>query len=390
MSLEGTIRDLGLQEIGQLLALGRKSGVLQVHSRLRATRAWIRFVDGAMVDAGRGGVLPEGEATDAARAGDRRTVEEAVQDVLAWREGSFGFTPAITRGAGQSAVRIPADAMLVESARREEVWQRIRDRVPSADAIPSFVDVEPKALPLLRLVPLQWEVLTQVDGSRDLQTLARLLQRDLIEVAEVVHGLVETGLLTVRDGALALRPTPLGMPAVLEPLPLDSPSGTTPSSPPPPMLESLGAADEEADPDADDLWIPGTAELAPFLGDAEAPVFDPRREGLVTRHGTPVVSAAPAPPVPDADTAAITRPASPAVASAPVEPSTTGSWPAEVSGALRAAGDAAARRGDFGVALACWTRYLDAFPSAPDADRVREAAALVTRLTALLDPPAAR
>lgn len=349
MSLEGTIRDLGLQEVGQLLSLSRKSGVLVVRSRLRAMRGWMRFVDGAMVDAALGDPLPEGTATADSAAGERRRVEEIVLDLLAWREGSFAFVPAATPGAGACRVRIPTDAMLVESAHREDAWSRLRDRVPSADAIPSFVDVEPKALPLLHLVPQEWEVLTRVDGERDLRTLASLLQRDVVEVAEIVHGLVGTGLLTVRDGALPLRPTPLVSPAIQA--------------------------------EVDDLWIPGTVEMAVFANDADDVVFDPMRAGLLNAAGMPHAFEQAPPMV----SATVTPPASAPVASAPPEPSShEDRQEAILALPLRTQGDEAARRGDFETALACWSRYLRAHERAPDADRVREALGLTARLHALL------
>jgi len=351
MSLEGTIRDLGLQEVGQLLSLSRKSGVLVVRSRLRAMRGWMRFVDGAIVDAGLGDPLPDGTATAASAGGERPAVEEVVLDLLAWREGSFAFGAASQPGAGPCRVRIPTDAMLVESARREDAWSRLRDRVPSADAVPSFVDVEPKALPLLHLVPQEWEVLTRVDGERDLRTLAGLLQRDVVEVAEIVHGLVGTGLLTVRDASLSLRPTPLVSAAIQA--------------------------------EADDLWIPATTEMAVFAMDADDVVFDPMQAGLLNAAGMP--HALEAAHGPDAST--VTAPAPAPVASTPSEPSShEDHHEAILAFQLRAQGDEAARRGDFEVALACWSRYLRTHERAPDADRVREAVGLAARLHALLSP----
>lgn len=390
MSLEGTIRDLGLQEIGQLLSLGRKSGLLAVTSALRGARAWLRFVDGALVDAGEDEAPPEGDATPAAVAGDRSAVEETVLEVLEWREGSFAFTPATQRGSGASRVRIPTDAMLVESARREDLWSRLRDRVPSARAVPAFVDVEPKALPLLHLVPAEWEVLTRVDGERDLRTLATLLGRDVVEVAGIVHGLVGTGLLTVRDGS-----APLG--AVVRDAGPAAPSAAsltppvtrlaTPSLPPrvAPLTTPAGSLLEAEpsglpDPD-DDLWIPTPSELAGLGGD-ETVADDPHRG-----TGDPFVGA---------DGRVVTWPAHAHVASHPLGPSSHDGRPLDVTGAAdlassgahdwREAGDAAARRGDFETALDCWTRHLRAHERAPDADRVREAIGLAARLHALLHP----
>nr|MCU0616717.1 hypothetical protein [Gemmatimonadaceae bacterium] len=265
-----------------------------------------------------------------------------------------------------------------------------RDRVPSSRAVPSFVDVEPKSLPLLHLVPTEWEVLTRVDGERDLRTLAGLLGRDVMEVAEIVHGLVGTGLLTVRDGGLPVATpvrsvaTAASLPAIREPIAIPTPASLPAVSP-----TALAAHIEEradAEDDDDDLWIPTPGELAGFGAVGDDEVFDPQRAGLfgTTPSGSLLASDAPV----------ITRPAPVRVASPPLEPSSHvgrpdgalggSSDPAPLAAEWREAGHAAARRGDFVTALDCWTRYLRAHERAPDADRVREAIGLAARLHALL------
>ncbi len=388
MSLEGTIRDLGLHEVGQLLSLSRKSGTLAVSSLLRGRSAWIRFADGAMVDAGVDAAPSPGEATASAAAADRAAIEEVVLDVLAWREGRFVFAPEASGAASASRVRIPTDAMLVESARRDDAWQQLADRVPHADVVPSFVDVEPKSLPLLRLVPQEWEVLTRVDGQRSLRTLAQLLRRDVLEVAGIVHGLIGTGLLTVRDGSVQLRATAPGSgdSAPLEAIELPAPrvAGRAP--------DTRAGGDE--------LWVPATAEMAVFdseLDDADDLVFDPMRAGLLTPHGSPRVEASIRPSSPHLiahPASAVTLPASSHVASGHLEPSSPESRiHAETSPsvellALLEQGDEAARRGDFESALTYWSQFLRNPGASGEADRVREAIGLAARLQALLYPAA--
>jgi len=386
MSLEGTIRDLGLHEVGQLLSLSRKSGTLAVSSLLRGCSAWIRFADGAMVDAGVDTPLSPGEATAAATAGTRAAIEAVVLDVLAWREGRFVFRPEANGAASASRVRIPTDAMLVESARRDDAWQQIADRVTHADVVPSFVDVEPKALPLLRLVPQEWEVLTRVDGQRSLRTLAQLLRRDVLEVAGIVHGLIGTGLLTVPDGSVLRRvttPENSGLPTLADiELPAPRVAGRVP----------------EGRAEAEELWVPATAEMAVFDSDhddSDDVVFDPLRAGLLTPHGSPRVALTGFPPTSSSfinSASTVTPPASWHVASGPMEPSSPESrihnetlrpiYPLP----LLAQGDEAARRGDFESALTCWSQFLRQPGSNGDADRVREAIGLTARLQALLYP----
>ena len=54
MALEGTLKDLHVQDVFQLLDLGRKSGTLRITSELRQTAATICFDRGGVVAAALG------------------------------------------------------------------------------------------------------------------------------------------------------------------------------------------------------------------------------------------------------------------------------------------------------------------------------------------------
>lgn len=356
MSLEGRLRDLSLTEVLQLLALGRKSGTLYCHAPLQGRHAHLVFDQGAIVDASV--AMAMDTPTDRRpnrRAEDSRAVEDAVLDVLLWRDGTFRFA-AGDGAAMRSGVRLAVEPILMEGAQRAEVWGRIEARVPHARVIPAFMDIEPQQLPLLRLSPPQWEILTRVDGQRDLMALATAMQRDLTEVAELVHDLIGAGLLTLREGQAAPRrnPTPPAVPALVEPaepLPLAS-------------VPDDRALDEDEPEDS---------------------LFDPITIGLF---------ASPATVAPDRGWHPDTTPGattSPAVALAPVEPSLpreqVGAVAPELHGpTLCRQGDDLARQGDLVGALAYWNAALRAPVPVVDAERIREAAALATRLHALLHP----
>ncbi|MEQ1693583.1 MAG: DUF4388 domain-containing protein, partial [Gemmatimonas sp.] len=201
MSLEGRLRELGLPEVLQLLALSRKTGTVHLRAQLQGRAAFVRLTQGAIVDAATwrlgdadGAVDPPGLATSPAAV---RAVEACVLDLLSWRDGDFRFTPLESSPPG-SPVRLTVEVLLVDAAQRAEGWARIADRIAHAHVVPAFVDVEPQQLPLLRLVPQEWEILTRVDGNRDLAELASVLGRELLDVGEIVHGLIGAGLLTLR------------------------------------------------------------------------------------------------------------------------------------------------------------------------------------------------
>ncbi len=377
MALEGRLRDLALTEVLQLLALGRKTGVLHCHAPLQGRRAQIAFDGGVIIDAD---VASADRINDLAaprrRDSDRAGMEAAVQDVLLWRDGTFRFAPG-ERPIHPSSVRLAVEPMLMEAAMRAEVWQRIESRVPHARVIPAFVDVEPQQLPLLRLTPPQWDILTRVDGQRDLMALGTAMHRDVTEVAQLVYDLIGAGILTLREGQAAPRknPTPPAVAAV--------PTVQPPSTPP--MAMTPADAPRVTPPD---LWIPSgthTAVPGPPGEHDEDSLFDPIAHGVLTAEGFPLAE-------PSWHSTPV---GSGPVALAPVEPSIAGEEPSPgvatvadtgIARELCQRGDDMARAGDLVGAMAHWNAALRAPDPLPNAERVREAVALAARLHALLFP----
>lgn len=337
MSLEGNLRDLALVEVCQLLAHTRKTGELRLSAPLAGLHAIISFDGGAIVDANIVGPLlaasSEASPLDAAQH-----IESSTLEVLGWSEGTFRFVPA-DKGErmAHTGVRINTEMILIESARRSAEWARLSDRIPNARAVPAFAEVEPRQLPLLNLTPQQWEVLTGVDGQRDLSTLARALGRDLLEVAEIVHGLLGTGLLRLVETVRTLR---------------------TQATPP--------SSQAEPEDDGMDLWVPTDNELliAQYSDTRGDEIFDPVRVGVITPDGLP-------------------RLRTPVAPRAQVNARPTPSVNAAVQ-SLREQGDAFARRGDLPSALKLWYNALDQSERAEDVAHAREAIALAARLHELL------
>ena len=394
MSLEGRLRELGLPEVLQLLGLSRKTGTLRLRAQVQGRAAFVRLTGGAVVDAAQWrladvpeGVEAVGLATSASAA---RAVEGCVLDLLTWRDGDFRFTP--DDGAPvPSPVRIAVDMLLVASAQQAESWERLGDRIPHAHVVPAFVDVEPQQLPLLRLVPQEWEILTRVDGNRDLTELAVVLGRELLDVAEIVHGLIGSGLLALREAERAPRrnPTP----------PTGAPLHEGTSTPPAAASAAIAPAPAPAPVPATrstDLWIPDREPAGDSRDDPtsdEDTLFDPVELGVFTADGLPRRRTAPhgAGAIPPSRETTAPELVAPTLAETSVQRGEA-TWPLEGMDAptLCLHGDVAARRGDLAGALAFWSAALRSEASLADADRIREAIALAARLHALLHPAARR
>jgi Domain of unknown function (DUF4388)/Tetratricopeptide repeat len=240
VALEGPLKDLHIQDVFQLLDLGRKSGVLRVTSELRQTAATVCFDRGGVVAASLGSdpqpigsrLVRVGKITaeqlhesramqnggDGRRLGDilvgmgaisrreldrqlKGQIEEAVFDLLGWTEGYFRFEEGSPcQAAVEAPVRSPTEALLMEGARRLDEWSRIGSTVSHLGLVPRLPDQNGAGAPL-DLIPFEWEVLAAVDGRRDLHDLAEVLGRSEFEVARTVYGLTASGVVVLGDPA---------------------------------------------------------------------------------------------------------------------------------------------------------------------------------------------
>jgi hypothetical protein len=379
MSLEGRLRELALPEVLQLLGLSRKSGRLELRAQLQGRAAFICLASGAVVDAGQWRVDDaQGDQRTALETPHATRVQACVLDLLTWRDGEFRFVPDDEPRMG-SSVRLSVDMLLVEAAQHAERWERVAGRIAHAHVVPAYVDMEPQQLPLLRLVPQEWEILTRVDGRRDLAELAEVLGRDVVDVADIVHGLMESGLLTLREAEIVPRrhaTPPTG--AVMQ---VESEWRASPS------FAATTSESRHAGPPRD-LWVPSDDDIADHEADGgdDDTIFDPIALGVQTPDGMPRRRTAPR---------AMSAIGSVTVRVAPTvtdESLARGEahWPTPGMDAstLCSHGDDAARRGDLAGALSLWSAALRSELAPADADRIREAIALAARLHALLHPAA--
>jgi hypothetical protein len=256
VAIEGPLKELGLHDVFQLLDLSRKTGVLRVSSPLRRNQGTVYFDRGAVVAAEirsnphplgdlllRAGKVTEGdlglarqvqERGDSRRLGDilveqgaitrreleqqvRLQVEEVVFEVMGWREGHCSFVEGPLAGLRADAlVRIPTEALLMEAARRIDEWSRIERQIAHLGVVPSLSPDDDRPEAALDLLPDEWEVLAQIDGTRDLRTIAGVLGRSEFEVAKVVFGLYSSAVVQLHDPKAASPDAGPGMDDALD------------------------------------------------------------------------------------------------------------------------------------------------------------------------------
>ena len=239
MAIEGPLKELGIHDVFQLLDVSRKTGVLRITSKIRHNQGTVYFDGGAfvyadiqsnphrlgdlLVRAGKIGDADLNRAQDMQQGGDQRRlgeilvdigsisgrelerqvrqqVEEVVFEMMSWREGYFSFVegplPAV---GGDSTVRLPTEALLMEGARRIDEWSRIESKIPHLDVVPSLPPADEANEGVLDLLPREWEVLAAIDGERSIRTIATQLGQSEFEVAKIMFGLSTAGTVTLNE-----------------------------------------------------------------------------------------------------------------------------------------------------------------------------------------------
>jgi tetratricopeptide (TPR) repeat protein len=230
MAIEGQLEDVGLADICQLLAMGRKTGCLTVTDR--SSFGYIYFDGGRVVYANvlhrpdrlgellvRNGVITRDDLSAAmeqqAREPGRRLgrilvdrgslteeelvhyitiqIAEAVYHLFAWERGSFHFDPdELPQEEGIVPVSINAESLLLEGARRVDEWSYIQKKLPSLDLI-FALERDPRGEEGVELTPEQEKILPFLDGTRSVQEL--VVESGLVEfdTAKAVYGLLQAG-----------------------------------------------------------------------------------------------------------------------------------------------------------------------------------------------------
>jgi hypothetical protein len=196
MAFQGSLAELHLPDIIQLISVSGKSGVFHL-------------LDGSH----RGQIyLHEGKIVHAEL--------EAVYALAIWSQGDFRFEP----GASTELRTISKSNtnLLMEAARRLDEWRVLSKKIPSTDLIPEFVTQENRD-GQINLNTSEWLILSKIDGRRNIKAIASASGLSVFDAAKILYGLIATSLIRLRDpgsGAPAAAQAPAAQrPAAAPPAP---------------------------------------------------------------------------------------------------------------------------------------------------------------------------
>jgi tetratricopeptide (TPR) repeat protein len=230
MAIEGSLADVSLADICQLLALGRKTGCLTVTDR--SNFGYIYFERGRVVYASvlnrpdrLGEILVKNaviQPDDFDRAMEEQgkesqrrlgeilvgfgsltddelqkwvtvQVEEAVYHLFSWNQGTFSFQPDDLPDEDQVLlVSLNADSLLLEGARRVDEWSLIEKEVHSLDLV-FKLSRDPRESDEVELTGNQKRLLPLLDGTRTVRQIGEESGLVEFEAGKAIYELVQAG-----------------------------------------------------------------------------------------------------------------------------------------------------------------------------------------------------
>ncbi|HVR10015.1 MAG TPA: DUF4388 domain-containing protein, partial [Thermoanaerobaculia bacterium] len=184
MAFQGSLKELPLPDIIQLVSVSGKTGVFTL-KRNADSSGEIYLRSGQIVHA---------------HIGDL-TGEEAVYELAIWPEGEFVFTPG--QETDLTTIQKSNTNLLMEAARRIDEWQVLSKRIPSTRLVPVFTNQA--ATTSVSLTPQEWALICKIDERRSIEEVAVGLDMSPFEACKLLYGLITSGLVSLREDFSRLR-----------------------------------------------------------------------------------------------------------------------------------------------------------------------------------------
>lgn len=231
MALSGDLATMGLEDIFQWLAVGKKTGVLELRGPLHTKR--VAFHEGRITSIWSSDPreylgqyllafnritedqLREALATQedeqqllgrilinrqlVTEAEIRRIVqlkvEESIYDTFLWNVGNFEFHDGAASHQKSMLLSLDVTGIVLEGARRLDDWKRIRKVVKGGDAVLS--PISEAIAERLPLAPEDADILSRLDGTKRVDQLVLDMRMPEYKINKLLFDLHEKGLVRI-------------------------------------------------------------------------------------------------------------------------------------------------------------------------------------------------
>lgn len=115
--------------------------------------------------------------------------EETIYDIFTWEEGEFRFLDQELPEETMVPMKMDVQWVVLEGSRRLDEWGRIRQHVPSSEAIAVSV----AALEELEVDEVERRILDFIDDQRTVEEISAAAQATLFQVTQILAAHVEVG-----------------------------------------------------------------------------------------------------------------------------------------------------------------------------------------------------
>ncbi|HEU5162233.1 MAG TPA: DUF4388 domain-containing protein, partial [Thermoanaerobaculia bacterium] len=226
MAFQGSLKELPLPDIIQLVSVGGKTGRFTLNREGEEGVIFLR--NGNIVHAHVGDLVGE----------------EAIYALSIWSDGEFVFAPA--EETTEQTIKRSNTNLLMEAARRSDEWKVLSRKIPSVDMVPEL-DARPSRHEQVALTPQEWQLVTKIDGRRSIAEIAPLLEMSPFDVAKVLYGLLTAELAVLKKESPRPAPAMARAAAAPGPAPAAAPSPAPPSPAPAAVNPAIPAAGDDAE-----------------------------------------------------------------------------------------------------------------------------------------------
>ncbi|MBD3288509.1 DUF4388 domain-containing protein [candidate division KSB1 bacterium] len=172
-TLSGNISEMSLLQILKMLNSGKMSGCLAVTNSVTDGEIYVN--NGEIVHCSAGSSVGE----------------IALLNMLGWIEGRFRFETNST--TSQQTIEKDTQLLLQQSESKTSDWRKIKTVVHSMNMVP---ELAPGGNPSgVNLKPMEWEIITQINGVRTVSDIVDLTGNDEFEIAKTIYNLILSGLI---------------------------------------------------------------------------------------------------------------------------------------------------------------------------------------------------
>lgn len=233
MALEGSIAELNLIDLFQMLSFNQKTGVLQIENSANE-KANVYFENGSVVGMTRDGyhvglaliksgtlskdvyedILKKTGQNEEEIAKEiilrqlitehdlrkllRTRLEDMIYSLFEWSSGHFKFEETQNGPPSIFKFKIKTESLIMEGSRRIDEWSRLSSKIPSISMIPVLSDNTDK-IDVLDMKPREWEILAMINGVNSIKDISDKFGNEF-EIAKLLYGMMTLGIVKAEGG----------------------------------------------------------------------------------------------------------------------------------------------------------------------------------------------